>query len=41
MVVCEDGGAMIGKDTGIIVKSVLQQSAGRLIFGRLPTVGDR
>ena len=41
MVVCEDGGAMIGKDTEIIVKSVLQQSAGRLIFGRLPTPGDR
>jgi uncharacterized protein YacL len=32
---------MIGKDTEIIVKSVLQQSAGRLIFGRLPTPGDR
>ena len=41
MVVCEDGGAMIGKDCDVIVKSVLQSSAGRMIFCRLPTAADR
>lgn len=41
MVVCEDGGGMIGRDTEIVVKSVLQSSAGRMIFGRLPTNSDR
>jgi uncharacterized protein YacL len=41
MVVCEDGGSMIGKDCDVIVKSVLQSSAGRMIFCRLPTAADR
>jgi uncharacterized protein YacL len=41
MVVCEDGGGMIGRETDIVVKSVLQSSAGRMIFGRLPTAADR
>jgi uncharacterized protein YacL len=35
MVVCEQGNTMIGKDVDIIVTSVLQSSAGRMIFGRL------
>lgn len=41
MVVCEDGNTHIGKETDIVVKSVLQSSAGRMIFGRLPTASDR
>ncbi len=41
MVVCEDGQGQIGKETEIIVKSVLQSSAGRMLFGRLPGPGDR
>lgn len=41
MVVCEDGGGMIGRESEIVVKSVLQSSAGRMIFGRLPTNTDR
>jgi uncharacterized protein YacL len=41
MVVCEQGSAMIGKDAGIIVTSVLQNSAGRMIFGKLATAADR
>jgi uncharacterized protein YacL len=41
MVVCEDGGAMIGREADIVVRSVLQSSAGRMIFGRLPTTNDR
>jgi len=41
MVVCEDGQSLIGKEAEIIVKSVLQSSAGRMIFGRLPTPADR
>jgi uncharacterized protein YacL len=41
MVVVEDGYPHIGKDTEIAVKSVLQSSAGRMIFGRLPGPGDR
>jgi uncharacterized protein YacL len=41
MVVCEDGGSMIGRESDIVVKSVLQSSAGRMIFGRLPTAADR
>jgi len=41
MVVCEDGGSMIGKDSDVVVKSVLQSSAGRMIFCRLPTADDR
>lgn len=34
MVVCEQGGHLVGRETGIIVTSVLQNSAGRMIFGR-------
>lgn len=41
MVVCEEAHGLIGKDADIIVKSVLQSSAGRMIFGRLPTAADR
>ena len=41
MVVCEDGVWMIGKESDVVVKSVLQSSAGRMIFGRLPTAADR
>ncbi|MFN0053502.1 MAG: PIN/TRAM domain-containing protein, partial [Planctomycetales bacterium] len=41
MVVCEDGAGCIGRDTEIVVKSVLQASAGRMLFGRLPTAADR
>lgn len=35
MIVVEDGRRMIGKTTPIYVTSVLQTSAGRMIFGRL------
>lgn len=35
MIVVEDGRKMIGKTVGISVTSVLQTSAGRMIFGRL------
>lgn len=41
MVVCEDGNGMIGKETDVVVKSVLQSSAGRMIFTRLPLPSDR
>ncbi|HVW02015.1 MAG TPA: PIN domain-containing protein [Planctomycetaceae bacterium] len=41
MVVCEQGSTMIGKETSIVVTSVLQNSAGRMIFGRLPLHSDR
>jgi uncharacterized protein YacL len=41
MVVCEDGSGMIGREIDIVVKSVLQSSAGRMIFGRLPTAAER
>ncbi|HLJ12631.1 MAG TPA: PIN domain-containing protein [Planctomycetaceae bacterium] len=41
MVVCEDGAPMIGKESEVVVKSVLQSSAGRMIFCRLPTSADR
>ncbi len=34
MVVVEDGRSMIGKDIVIVVTSMLQTSAGRMIFGR-------
>ena len=37
MIVVEDGRRMIGKTTDIRVTSVLQTSAGRMIFGRLKT----
>lgn len=35
MVVCEQAAAFIGKDIEVVVSSVLQNSAGRMIFGRL------
>ncbi len=41
MVVCEEGNSLIGKESDVIVKSVLQSSAGRMIFGRLPLATDR
>ena len=34
MVVCEQASRLIGKDIDVIVTSVLQSSAGRMIFGR-------
>lgn len=35
MVVCENTSHMTGKDVSVIVTSVLQSSAGRMIFGKL------
>ena len=35
MVVCEQAAALLGKDIEVIVTSMLQNSAGRMIFGRL------
>jgi uncharacterized protein YacL len=35
MVVCEQAAQLVGKDIEVIVSSVLQNSAGRMIFGRL------
>ncbi len=35
MVVCEQGAASLGKEIDVVVTSVLQNSAGRMIFGRL------
>lgn len=37
MVVCEQGSNLIGKDAAVTVTSVLQNSAGRMIFGKLDT----
>ena len=37
MVVCENGGNDIGKLVNLSVTSVLQNSAGRMIFGRIET----
>lgn len=39
MVVCEQGAASVGKDIEVVVTSVLQNSAGRMIFGRLAGTG--
>ena len=39
MVVCEQAAGMIGKEIEVVVSSVLQNSAGRMIFGRLPNTG--
>jgi len=39
MVVCEQGSHLVGKETTISVTSVLQNSAGRMIFGR-PVLPD-
>lgn len=36
MVVCEQSAGMVGKDIDVIVTSMLQNSAGRMIFGRMP-----
>ena len=36
MVVCEQGAVLVGKDIDVIVTSMLQNSAGRMIFGRMP-----
>jgi len=44
MVVCEQAGSMIGKEIDVVVTSMLQNSAGRMIFGRLlnsPVVASR
>lgn len=41
MVVCEEGSGLIGKEADVIVKTVLQSSAGRMIFARLPSPTDR
>jgi uncharacterized protein YacL len=35
MVVCENGCGQIGNDVDLVVTSVLQNSAGRMIFGRI------
>lgn len=35
MVVCENGGNQIGQQIDLVVTSVLQNSAGRMIFGRI------
>lgn len=39
MVVCENGGSEIGKQVDLVVTSVLQNSAGRMIFGRISEDG--
>ena len=39
MVVCEQAGSLIGKEIDVIVTSVLQNSAGRMIFGRMAGQG--
>jgi uncharacterized protein YacL len=36
MVVCEQAASLIGKDIDVIVTSMLQNSAGRMIFSRMP-----
>ncbi len=38
MVVCEQASGMIGKEIEVTVTSVLQNSAGRMIFGRMANV---
>jgi uncharacterized protein YacL len=41
MVVCENASTLVGKEIGVTVTSVLQASAGRMIFGRLvPKAGE-
>jgi len=39
MVVCESANSLIGKDVSVVVTSVLQNSAGRMIFGKLEQPG--
>lgn len=44
MVVCEQAASLIGKEIDVVVTSMLQNSAGRMIFGRLmsaPVVATR
>jgi uncharacterized protein YacL len=41
MVVCELASSIIGKDANVVVTSVLQNSAGRMIFGKLSNATDR
>jgi uncharacterized protein YacL len=36
MVVCEQANSLVGKEIDVIVTSMLQNSAGRMIFGRMP-----
>lgn len=36
MVVCEQASSLVGREADVIVTSVLQNSAGRMIFARLP-----
>lgn len=35
MVICESASGLVGKDIAVVVTSVLQSSAGRMIFGKL------
>jgi uncharacterized protein YacL len=35
MVVCENASGLVGKDIEVVVTSMLQNSAGRMIFGRM------
>ena len=37
MVVCEQANTLVGKDIDVVVTSMLQNSAGRMIFGRMPS----
>jgi len=44
MVVCEQAGGLVGKEIEVVVTSMLQNSAGRMIFGRMtgsPVVANR
>ncbi len=44
MVVCEQASTLIGKEIDVVVTSMLQNSAGRMIFGRLlnsPVIASR
>jgi uncharacterized protein YacL len=41
MIVVEDGYKYIGKKVNILVTSILQTPAGRMIFGRVKSVMDR
>ncbi|MBI3008229.1 MAG: PIN domain nuclease, partial [Candidatus Omnitrophica bacterium] len=40
MVVVEGGKSMIGQSISVVVSSVLQTAAGRMIFAKLPSRGD-
>ncbi|GAF74054.1 unnamed protein product, partial [marine sediment metagenome] len=41
MIVVENGHKYIGKKVNILVTSILQTPAGRMIFGRVKSVMDR